>query len=106
MNKDAARYLFTTEGHLIPISRQLTQRPWHDDISADSMSSLEDVKTHRMRQSDNTVSDSRTDNYTANVGGTNRFLVPTDSFANCDVNRRILGKNNQTHNFAIRLNYM
>ena len=65
MNTDAVRYLFTTEGHLIPISRQLTQQPWLDDIKPEP--TLEDFKSKRT-ESDNPVTYGRTDNSTGSVG--------------------------------------
>ena len=66
VNKDAGRYMFTTEGHLIPISRQLTQQPWLDDINLDSNDEVKDFKA-KWRKSESPVSDGRTDNFTSNV---------------------------------------
>jgi len=65
VNKDAVRYLFTTEGHLIPISRQLTQQPWLDDINTES--TVEDFKSKRT-ENDNPVTYGHTHNSTGSVG--------------------------------------
>ncbi|KAK2171103.1 hypothetical protein NP493_1103g00040 [Ridgeia piscesae] len=79
VNKDAVRYLFTTEGHLIPISRQLTQQPWLDDINTES--TVEDFKSKRT-ENDNPVTYGHTHNSTGSCGHIpkeRRFFLPIES---------------------------
>ncbi|XP_013412853.1 ER degradation-enhancing alpha-mannosidase-like protein 1 [Lingula anatina] len=59
LNKEAASYIFTTEGHILPISPRWREKPWEEylendiqDVSSDSEKSVLDVRKNNMTNCD------------------------------------------------------